>query len=69
MQQISARHGATGEEMCAHPSLFEVVWRRLVAEDVHKELPPRPQSRSYLCHQELIVFHVLEQFDRNNSIK
>ena len=36
VQKISRRHGATGEEMCAHPAVFEIVGGFLVGEDMHE---------------------------------
>lgn len=43
VQQVGARHGATGEEMCAHPPVLEIIRSGFVSEDVHKELPSRFQ--------------------------
>ena len=37
VEQVSTGHGASREEMRAHPSFFKFVRSRLVAENVHEK--------------------------------
>lgn len=64
-QQISRRHGATGEEVCRHPSLLVIVWSRAMGEYVHEEFASRLQGSGNLGHEQFIVLHVLKKLARN----
>lgn len=68
MEEISTRHGAAREEMCAHPPFFEVVWCILVCKDVHKQLPTRFQCMANLVHEQRVVLHVFEQLNADHSV-
>lgn len=49
-EQVRRWHGAAGEEVCAHPALFEVVRSVLVGEDVDEELASGLESTRDLGH-------------------
>jgi len=50
-QQISTWHSSSCEEVCAHPTLFEVVWSRPMGEDMYEQFPSWCQCLCDLGHQ------------------
>lgn len=55
--------------MRAHPPLFEVVRRLFVCKDVDEVLTSEFKRPCDLCHEELVILHVLEEFDRDHPIE
>lgn len=55
--------------MRAHPALLEVVGCRSVGEYVDEQFPTWFEQRGYLGHEQLVVLHVLEQLDGDDSIE
>lgn len=54
--------------MMRHPPTFEIVRRALVREDVDKKLSGRFQGARYFGEEEFVVFHVFEEFDRDDAV-
>lgn len=67
-QQISTGHSTTGEEVLCHPAILEVIRRAFVREDVHEEFTTRLQSVCNFLHEQLVVLHVLEEFNADHSV-
>ena len=69
MEKIGTWHRPTREEIRAHPTFFEVVRRSMVRKYVHKELSTRLQRSGNFSHKELVILHVLEELNGDDSIE
>ena len=69
MQQVGRWHGTPCEEVGTHPTFFKIIRCRFVIEDVQEEFALRLERLGDLCHEKLVILHMLEQFDRYHSIK
>jgi hypothetical protein len=68
-QQIRRGHGTTRKEMGGHPTALEIIGSTPMSEDMDEQFTTGFQSSSNLLHEQLVVFHVLEQLDRYHSIE
>ena len=67
-EQIVARHGTSGEEIIAHPTLIKVITKVLVGKNVNKQMPRRLEERVDLVQQVIVILHVLKHFDGHDQI-
>jgi hypothetical protein len=67
-QQIRRRHRAARKEVLRHPPALEIVWRALVREQVHEEFAAGFEEGGDFGEEELVVFHVLEEFDAEHTV-
>ena len=55
--------------MRAHPAVFEIVRCFGMGEDVDEKFTLWLQGSAYFRHEKLVILHVLEEFDGDDSIK
>jgi len=67
-EKVSGGHGTACEEMLRHPSRFEIVGRGAVREDVDKEFAAWFEGCVDFAQEQLVVLHVLEEFDGNYAV-
>ena len=72
-QEVVGRHRAAVEKIACDPvrGIFalKVVGEFAVGEDVHEQLAARAEPAGDLCHEALVVFHVLEHFHGDNAVE
>lgn len=68
-EEVGTRHGSSGEKVRAHPTLFKIIGCCSVCKDVYEEFSSWPQRFGDFVHQQLVVLHMLKQFDWDNPIK
>ena len=69
MKYIGAWHSSTREEVSAHPAVFEIIWRRLMSENVYKNLSAWFECPSHLGHQKFVVLHVFEKLNGSYAVE
>ena len=68
-QQVGRGHGPPGKEVRSHPAAVEVVGGAFVAEVVHEEFSAGFEKGVDFGEEELVVFHVFEEFDTQYSVE
>jgi hypothetical protein len=69
MEQVRRKHRPAREEERTDPPVLEIVRRLLVRENVHEQHSTRLQRTRNLGNEQLVVLHVLEQLDRDYTVK